>query len=100
MSYPEHDKLQAVQDDSNVIGTFLDTCGYTLCEWLNPADMGDEDEPHGYFPVRGSINQILAKHFEIDLDKLEAEKRQMLDAQRALNRDVARIRPTGTATGQ
>lgn len=76
--YPEHDKLVAVKDESQAVGEFLTTCGYALCEWVEA-----EDEPNGYYPVAMSIERILAKHYGIDLGKIEKEKRQMLEALRA-----------------
>lgn len=66
--WPEHDRLARIQDESQAIGQFLDEGGYTLCK----AD-GDVFEP-----VYEPLDRILARHFEIDLDKIEAEKRQML----------------------
>jgi hypothetical protein len=33
----------------------------------------------GYYPVHGSIQKILADYFGIDQNKIEAEKRQMLE---------------------
>lgn len=38
----------------------------------------------GYVAVGKPINAILADYFDIDLDKIEAEKRAMLDALREL----------------
>ena len=32
-----------------------------------------------YFPVRKTIEQILARYFEIDLNQIEEENRQLLD---------------------
>lgn len=77
--YPEHDKLKAIQPLSQSIGEFL--------EWLSSEGMSicryeESSEYRGYFPVRSSRDQLLAEHFEIDLNKLEAEKRQLLDEQR------------------
>jgi hypothetical protein len=116
--YPEHDKLAKVQEQSQVIGEFLDNCGHMLCYWREKGDNGEPeyvwvdghgegvDEPpnaydhirgharpnmarevwgEGFVPVRGSIQQILAAYFEIDLDKIEVEKRQMLDRLRETN---------------
>jgi len=84
--YPEHDKLSAVKDASQAIGEFIETAGYTLCElrtFIEPLD----DEPNGktyetrprLAPVNKSIQVILADYYGIDLDKIEAEKRAMLD---------------------
>lgn len=35
--------------------------------------------PEGYYPIRKSTEQLLAEFFDIDLHKIEAEKRAMLD---------------------
>jgi len=31
--YPEHEKMAAIAEQSQAIGEFLDTGGYTLCEF-------------------------------------------------------------------
>jgi hypothetical protein len=84
--YPEHDKLQAVQEESQTIGEFLDLGPYMLCEHyaINPETGSPYIEPH-WMPVRKSISDILAEYFEIDQNKLEEEKRAMLDEMRAAN---------------
>lgn len=77
--YSEHDKQKAVLDDARVIGEFLDWAssqGYQLCRF---SDRYDEFNPVG------SFLDVLAEYFEIDLDKIEAEKRQMLESIRAAN---------------
>jgi len=98
--YPEHDKLHAVVDKSQAIGEF--------CEWLQSekgvAFMGREhvhsEEECGkvsgfwqcdyykgqreYFHF--DITKLLSEFFDIDLKKLDNEKRAMLDEQRALNK--------------
>lgn len=74
MTYPEHEKLSKVRDHSQAIGEFLDWAsekGWSLAEW-------DEDDLH-LWPVRKSVQEILAEYFKIDLVKLEDEKRAMLD---------------------
>lgn len=69
--YPECEKLKAISDKSNAIGQFLDESDYTLCKW---------DEKHErYWPVHESIEQILAKYFDIDMEKVETERRAMLE---------------------
>lgn len=111
--YPEHEKLQAIKDESQAIGEFIEDGPYTLCEWKNSPDVprwidsrtGTDKTPHhrdvspfathsvanpdwfdeGYYPIHKSINQILADHFDIDLDKIEREKRAMLDELRKAN---------------
>lgn len=78
---PEHDKLRKINDGSQAVGDFLDSTTYTLCEHVDEADLcGECGEPvEGYVPVRKPLLEILADHYGIDLDKLEVEKRAMLD---------------------
>lgn len=72
--FPEHDKLEAVKDQSRIVGKFL--------EWM----MGEQDwtiaryrlREEEYEPVGLTIEQILAKYFGVDPDKLEAEKRNKM----------------------
>lgn len=70
---PELNKMKAVQVKSQAIGEFLDLfCrekGYVLCVLS-----GDR-----YFLVGKSIEKLLAEHFEIDLKKVEQERRAILD---------------------
>lgn len=69
--YPEHAKLEKVSAQSQAIGEFLGFSGYTLCSW--------DEESEEYLTAPGSIEQILAKYYGIDLRKLEAEKQAMLN---------------------
>lgn len=62
--FPEHAKLEQIMDLSQAIGEFLDSHS---CCWT----------PCGKHP--SSIQGVLAQHFGIDQDKLEQEKRQMLE---------------------
>jgi len=81
--YPECEKVSAVSDASNQIGTFLDwlpSQGIHLARWQKD-DWGEE----GMVPNRTPIQELLAKFFEIDQDKLEEEKRAMLGALREAN---------------
>jgi hypothetical protein len=80
-AYPEHDKLAEVADQSQAIGEFID--------WLSK-----EKGMHLYRYLKGavcpvetnlSIQSLLAEFFEIDLKRLEDEKRAMLTAMRAAN---------------
>jgi hypothetical protein len=66
--YPEHEKLQEIRDQSQKCGEFL--------EWL---------EEQGYVEItaRKSLTSLLAEFFEIDEEKLEREKRRMLDRLRS-----------------
>jgi len=75
--YPEHEKMRQIADESQLIGWFLECSDYTLCEFHQ-----GEDE---YLPPHKSIEEILAEYFEIDLNKIEQEKRQMLEEIRKHN---------------
>lgn len=59
--YPEHDKLSAIKAESQAQGELL--------EWL--AD-------RGWLHLPMSIQNVLAEYHEIDLKKIETEKRAML----------------------
>lgn len=86
MSYPEHEKLATVKELSQEIGEFLEWTeeeGWHLSEW-DENGFGDQE----LFLIRLDRNQILARYFKIDLDILEKEKVQMLEAQRASNTEV------------
>jgi hypothetical protein len=79
--YPEHEKLGAVVEKSQAIGEFLEWCNERCWYLCHPTESPFEG---CYWPVPGSINDHLAAYFGIDQNKLEAEKREMLDEQRAL----------------
>ena len=76
MTYPEHEKLGKIKDQSQAIGEFLEWLRvekeYRICIY-DPADYDH------YFPVFTSTNDLLAEYFDIDQNKLESEKREMLD---------------------
>jgi len=82
--YPEHERLKALEGKNQTIGEFIEWLSdnrYIICEWHN---LGDEDA-RGYYPVNRSPQSWIAQYFQIDPAKIEAEKRAMLDIQRALN---------------
>jgi len=78
--YQEHEKLSKVSKESQAIGEFLDWLqtekGYTVGEYNKFDELR---------PVRFNIQDILAEFYSIDLNKLEAEKRAMLDLLRKEN---------------
>lgn len=80
MSYPEHEKLSAISDKSQTCGEFIDWLiehDYHLCQ---------PDTTGRYFwPTHTPLTKLLAEFFEIDLDKIEAEKRQMIEEMRKAN---------------
>lgn len=75
-SYPEHEKLSEVKHESQAIGEFIEwaTCvaGYEFAKYH-----GDDLQV-----ALVSIEGLLAEYFGVDLDKLEAEKRAMLEVAR------------------
>lgn len=77
--YPEHNKLHSIKDISQQIGYFIDWMIYekqwAICEFRTKID--------SYEPIYLSIEKILAEYFEIDSNKLEAEKLLMLDKLRS-----------------
>lgn len=93
--YPEHDKLKAVRDQSHACGAFV--------EWLREEkgialasrhehDASCEGED-GYricgvqkgelLTSTAPLQRLLGEFFEIDEERLEQEKRKMLDEMRA-----------------
>lgn len=63
--YPEHAKLHAVKDKSQACGEFL--------RWL--VEEKREFEQTGFT----GLQDLLAEFFEIDQNRLEREKQQMLE---------------------
>lgn len=68
--YPEHVKLKRIQKQSQTCGEFL--------EWLQEQDYVE-------LSIHKRLASILAEFFEIDENKLEQEKRAMLEACRQAN---------------
>lgn len=79
IDYPEHEKLKAVQTQSQSIGEFLDWLrgekGFEIARWKHD-DFDENDDV--LMPAHFSTEKLLAEFFNIDLDKVEAEKRAML----------------------
>lgn len=79
LEYPEHAKLQALGGRPQACGDFLawlhDKKGLVLCE---PQDTR-QFEGYPYLPASVPTHKLLAEYFEIDEDRLEAEKRRLLD---------------------
>src|SRR5699024_2769877 len=97
--YPEHDKLSEISEASQAIGEFLESLsakGIELAAYgtgdpsLDSADENStwhKGHPERLYPVHTPIQTLLAEHFEIDTDALEAEKRQMLEGIQGVNAD-------------
>lgn len=65
--YPEHEKLAKIQDESQVIGEFLDWCADAKGVVLTRNG-----------PAITWNSGLLAEFFSIDQAKIDAEKEQML----------------------
>lgn len=76
VEYPEHEKMKVVQDDSQVIGDFI--------EWLYSRDFSIcELDGNSFYRTHYSIERLLASYFNIDLKKIEQEKLTMLNSLKA-----------------
>lgn len=104
---PECNKIQEVKGQSHIIGEFMDWLrdekGWTICVRHEHDDdcytrvQLSEDDDEGemqricdcrngdFIPVPLQMEQLLAEFFEIDLNKVEQERSQLLDLQRAMN---------------
>ena len=75
--YPEHAKMERVMDKSQTIGEFL--------EWLSGkkrivlAHYGVDKFDDYLYPLSYDTEELLAQYFGINLNKVEQEKRQMLE---------------------
>jgi len=95
-SYPEHEKLRAVKEESQAIGNFL--------TWLREDQHVAIARPHRHdqhcyvgqvracglksgelFSVDLPVERWLSLYFDVDEARLDDEKRAMLDEQRILN---------------
>ena len=90
---PELDKMLAIKDKSQAIGAFIEWLGHNGMviaryaskedEW---ADEGEEKVATGIdrgdlLPILNSV-EMLAKYFQIDLDKVDKEKLAILESLR------------------
>lgn len=74
MKTPELEKMKAVQPKSQVIGEFL--------EWLTGekgVTLAKYDKDNRLMPTHDHAEKLLAEFFEIDLVKVEREKRMILE---------------------
>lgn len=114
-TYPEHDKLRAIADKSQVCGEFIDWLHESGIQFAvyhahsDACDLHTNDCPGAAYsdgtnppecrrefhcglredvlcPCFTSTTRLLAEFFEIDEAKLEREKRAMLDKLRAAER--------------
>jgi hypothetical protein len=77
---PELDKQKKLLDSGapQVVQEFIDWMseqGYAVCDYRAETD----DEYEGFFPISGGSAELQAQFFEVDLDKIESERRALLD---------------------
>lgn len=82
--YPECEKMNAVSEDSNKIGAFLDWLNNEQCvvlaRYYDDVECENcEETSKQLLPIRLSIEELLAEYFDIDLDKVEKERREILE---------------------
>jgi hypothetical protein len=76
--YPEHEKLRALDGRNQAVGCFIEWLqvkGYVIARYKNIHGFMDEQ----LVPDTSGIQDLIAEYFGIDQDKLEQEKRKMLD---------------------
>lgn len=78
-TYPEHEKQRKILNEAQAIGRFID--------WLHEQGMciGEYDHNDILYRKSCSINEILAAHFGIDLNRINEEKEDMLNEFRKIN---------------
>ncbi len=75
--FPQLAKMQAVQEQSQSIGEFIDWLwqnGMAICT-TEEGLRGDR-----FYPVMTPIEELLARYFEVDLQAAEKERRATLAA--------------------
>lgn len=82
----EHDRLRVIKDQSQACGDFiswLEHKGYILCMAITPDEESDYQE---YVPAPINLVKLLAEFFDIDLERLEDERRALLASLREADR--------------
>jgi hypothetical protein len=72
--YPEHEKLKALNGANQIVGDFIEWFGEKGWELAKFEEGGDD-----FVPVLKCRDDLIAEFFEIDQNRLEAEKRGMLN---------------------
>ncbi len=82
----ELDKMRLARKSSHVLTDLLDWLGengYAICRWQDYVRHSDElgdFSPEGWFPKHNSHEQLLADFFDIDMKKVEEERRALLES--------------------
>lgn len=86
----ELEKMRLAQKSSRVLTDFLDWLsenGYAICRWQDYVRHSDElgdYTPSCWHPKRNSHEQLLADFFNIDMKKIEEERRALLESIREI----------------
>lgn len=80
--YPEHEKMREHLMESQAIGEFLEWMQGERKLWICESQ---DSLSTPFVPYAVNINVLLAEYYEIDLDKVENEKREMLEEARRAN---------------
>lgn len=80
-AYPEHQKLKAISDKSQCVADFWD---YMEQQGIVFAERG-ENSQFLYHTMKNK-RDFIAEFFDIDMNKIEAEKRAMIEDLQKINR--------------
>lgn len=72
-------RLAAVSDHSQRIGEFLHWLQANRTPALTLCAVSEDSEDDRYYPARVRIETLLAEYFKIDLNKVERERRALLE---------------------
>jgi len=86
MEYPELEKMKKIQDESQSIGQFIDWMEQKKQIWLCKYEDSDDKIDPRPMPISQGTQQLLAEYFEIDMVKVEEERRQILEDIRQKNK--------------
>jgi hypothetical protein len=88
MNTPELDKQHTIIEsgEADTLGRFYDWLherGYHIAQYMTFEEPEFDGEYQQLVPIREAPEQLFAKFFGIDLNKIEAERRAILDEIRA-----------------
>lgn len=83
VKYPEHEKVTQVKDEAQKLGEFLHWLGTQGIFLATPDPRADRFG--GHVLIAEDHEKVVARYFQVDLKKLEEEKRAMLAALRKEN---------------
>lgn len=86
--YPESERLHKVSGDVSTLHEFLEWTrseGLILCRLQDTGRIRFDAPVEEYFPSYESMQDLIYRFFEIDDDKLERERRAMLEELRTSN---------------